>query len=402
MPQMRRRRRRPNWPLRWWTFLVTLGFGFFFSIQTYRAIHGVGSRVYGIDWGLAMLSASLDSVVGFWFFVVGATIGSFLNVVAYRVPRGRGVGGNSRCPYCATPVDSLDNLPIFGWLKLRGRCRTCRLPISPQYPLVEAFVAVAFFVVYVSEVLSGGANLPSGSIAAAATLMQVQLSLSLVLRVITYLVLLSGLIAAALIAVQKQRVPLKLYVYCTAPWLVATLAWPPSVIVPWRAAKVGATADGRIDALITQVAGAAATLVIARLLAPVLYPGFDRRLVDERPSTCGARQFFGAMTAVGTLIGWQSATAYGWILMAIALAGAVMLRAFAERFQLFDLTVWVGVALLIFRAFWRPLFHGEILPTSIAEVMRHVLAALMLVPCAWLLRWLADSSPVLQRGSNQA
>jgi leader peptidase (prepilin peptidase)/N-methyltransferase len=69
----------------------------------------------------------------------GATIGSFLNVVAYRLPRAESlVHPGSRCPGCGTPIKVYDNIPVFGWLMLRGRCRSCRSAISPRYPIIEA------------------------------------------------------------------------------------------------------------------------------------------------------------------------------------------------------------------------------------------------------------------------
>jgi leader peptidase (prepilin peptidase) / N-methyltransferase len=72
----------------------------------------------------------------------GATIGSFLNVVAYRVPRGESlVHPGSRCPGCGSAIKAYDNVPVLGWLWLRGRCRSCRLPISPRYPIIEATTA---------------------------------------------------------------------------------------------------------------------------------------------------------------------------------------------------------------------------------------------------------------------
>ena len=67
--------------------------------------------------------------------VFGATIGSFLNVVAYRLPRHESlVRPGSRCPGCGTAIKPYDNLPVIGWLLLRGRCRGCRTAISPRYP----------------------------------------------------------------------------------------------------------------------------------------------------------------------------------------------------------------------------------------------------------------------------
>jgi leader peptidase (prepilin peptidase) / N-methyltransferase len=71
--------------------------------------------------------------------LLGAIIGSFLNVVAYRLPRGESLSRpRSRCPGCATPIKPYDNVPVLSWLLLRGRCRSCKTPIPVRYPLVEA------------------------------------------------------------------------------------------------------------------------------------------------------------------------------------------------------------------------------------------------------------------------
>lgn len=75
--------------------------------------------------------------------VLGAAIGSFLNVVAYRLPRRESlIHPPSRCPGCGTAIRPWDNIPVLGWLLLRGRCRQCEMRISPRYPVVEALTAV--------------------------------------------------------------------------------------------------------------------------------------------------------------------------------------------------------------------------------------------------------------------
>ena len=93
--------------------------------------------------------------IWFWLILVtayGGCVGSFLNVVIYRLPEGKGiVTPRSRCPKCEHALAWYDNIPVFGWLWLRGKCRYCKEPISMQYPLVEATVALMFgglFVVY--------------------------------------------------------------------------------------------------------------------------------------------------------------------------------------------------------------------------------------------------------------
>jgi leader peptidase (prepilin peptidase)/N-methyltransferase len=76
-------------------------------------------------------------------FVLGALVGSFLNVCVSRWPQDQSVvSPPSRCPKCARPIRWHENIPIFGWLRLRGRCAGCREAISPIYPLVELVVAL--------------------------------------------------------------------------------------------------------------------------------------------------------------------------------------------------------------------------------------------------------------------
>jgi len=79
------------------------------------------------------------------FFLVGAAIGSFLNVCIARWPLEQSiVSPPSRCPQCETPIKWYDNVPIFGWIRLGGRCRNCRAPISVVYPAVELLVALGW------------------------------------------------------------------------------------------------------------------------------------------------------------------------------------------------------------------------------------------------------------------
>jgi leader peptidase (prepilin peptidase)/N-methyltransferase len=78
----------------------------------------------------------------------GLAIGSFLNVVVYRVPAGVSVvSPPSRCPVCENQIRPRHNVPVLGWLLLRGRCADCGTPISPRYPLVEALTGVLFVLV---------------------------------------------------------------------------------------------------------------------------------------------------------------------------------------------------------------------------------------------------------------
>ena len=79
--------------------------------------------------------------------LLGLLVGSFLNVVVWRVPRGESVvRPPSACPACAAPVRPRDNVPVVSWVLLRGRCRDCEAPVSPRYPFVELATAALFVV----------------------------------------------------------------------------------------------------------------------------------------------------------------------------------------------------------------------------------------------------------------
>jgi leader peptidase (prepilin peptidase) / N-methyltransferase len=88
--------------------------------------------------------------------LLGLAAGSFANVVIHRVPRRESVvRPPSRCPSCGAPVAWPDNLPVLGWLLLRGRCRACRAPISARYPLVEPAMALLWFLLTLRLVGAG-------------------------------------------------------------------------------------------------------------------------------------------------------------------------------------------------------------------------------------------------------
>lgn len=98
-----------------------------------------------------MLSLSSEKMAEIIVVAVGASLGSFLNVVLYRhaVPVAAGrrpatIVGRSRCPACGRQLTAFELIPVISYLVQRGRCRTCRQPISPQYPLVELGTAVLF------------------------------------------------------------------------------------------------------------------------------------------------------------------------------------------------------------------------------------------------------------------
>ena len=104
-----------------------------------------------------LMLASLEAVKVLWVMAFGACLGSLVNVLVYRIPLGLGVvTPPSRCPNCETRLTWRENIPIFGWIFLRGRCRFCRSPVSAEYPIVEAAVALLFGATYVLLYADGG------------------------------------------------------------------------------------------------------------------------------------------------------------------------------------------------------------------------------------------------------
>lgn len=374
----RRKPRRPNWPYRLALLGILLGIVLYVGGQTVRGVYASGGHFnHSSDWWLAFIAACLDGLFASWFVAIGASIGSFLNVVAFRLPLGRHVGGHSGCFYCQTAIESRDNVPVLAWLRLRGRCRTCRLPISVQYPLVELGLAIVFLTVYLTEFARQGGNLPGVQDGRWGGILRISIGSPLVLRVTSHLFLLSGLVAAALIAVRRQVVPLKLYFWLLVPWCIAVFAQPELIVVPWReAALTGMTA--RLDALATVLCGLVAAMTVGRIVLPLLFPQADVRLMAGDLETGQARHFLGAMAVAGSALGWQSVGTFAWLTMLCRLALGVVLRRYRHQTALGDPTVWIWLGLLLFRANWENFSRLQILPQAWPEVMRHVAGALTL------------------------
>jgi prepilin signal peptidase PulO-like enzyme (type II secretory pathway) len=129
-------------------------------IQLYREGYSLRSAYAIQD---LLLCRLFEWFLGIWVFIVGSSVASFLNVVAYRVPAGLPVTGTSFCPYCRVPIRPSDNVPVIGWWLLGGRCRACKLSISSRYPIFELIGGLLALSVFLSTVLSHGRNLPLGA-----------------------------------------------------------------------------------------------------------------------------------------------------------------------------------------------------------------------------------------------
>lgn len=87
----------------------------------------------------------------FFVFLFGTAIGSFLNVVIFRLHKHKTLGGRSSCPYCQHELSAIDLIPVFSFLSLKGKCRYCHHRLSWQYPLVEFWTGIIFCLVYLTS-----------------------------------------------------------------------------------------------------------------------------------------------------------------------------------------------------------------------------------------------------------
>ena len=161
--------RRPNWPLRSvWTVIVAIYLFYVVLLPElqiawhhYRSPDKLLPPTLQHDLITRSVLRTLEAFVVAFFFAVGASIGSFLNVVAYRLPNNLDISvAGSRCPKCGKRLNWKENMPLFGWLSLRGQCSGCRAPISIKYLIAELLVGGLAVWLGSYELLSGGINLP--------------------------------------------------------------------------------------------------------------------------------------------------------------------------------------------------------------------------------------------------
>jgi leader peptidase (prepilin peptidase) / N-methyltransferase len=164
-----------------------------------------------------------------WLFCMGATVGSFLNVVVYRLPRGKNLAyPGSFCPRCGHPIRLSDNIPLLSWLALRGRCRDCGGKISARYFLVELTLAAAFLIVLVAEHF-----LPALSLGfAVRSPLLPHDGAPFWCRYAIHVVLVTTLIGATLLRADGFLVPARIFFPLLAIGLALPLIWPEIRSVP--------------------------------------------------------------------------------------------------------------------------------------------------------------------------
>ena len=185
----------------------------------------------------------LGLAIAVLIFLVGGSLGSFVNVVAYRLPMGMSlVRPASRCPACETPIKPWHNVPVLGWLWIRGRCAACGAPVSPRYPLVElvlGVIAVALLHSFAGGWVEREVFLADGFL------------LTVLFPTVLYTFFAALLMAIALIDLDHFAV----YDVTTYPFIpvgvLCAYAFGPAIGIDWMDAIVGAAAGGGVLLMIT-------------------------------------------------------------------------------------------------------------------------------------------------------
>ena len=189
--------------------------------------------------------------------LMGAIVGSFLNVVIWRLPRGENLATPpSACPGCGKPIKPYDNIPIVSWLVLRGKCRDCGMRISVRYPLVEAVTAGLF----VALGLKFGREAALWPALALAVTLVAAAATDLEQRIIPNRLMLAGAVLALVLwtLAEPSRLPENLIAGAAAGsfLLIAALAYPAGM--------------GMGDVKLAAVMG----LFLGRSVGPALFVGF--------------------------------------------------------------------------------------------------------------------------------
>ncbi|MFK8111301.1 MAG: prepilin peptidase [Rubripirellula sp.] len=341
--------------------VISAAIAYIFGVS---ALQAMGSPHY--DAADLYIPRLIDVVIVAWCFWVGSAVGSFLNVVAWRMPRGESINGRSHCPRCEAQLKARDNFPVFGWIALGGRCRTCRLPISARYPIVEALVGLTITVVAICELYRlclpyqpmhwhGG---PFWAPVVTAPLL---------ITLLYHVVALATTWAIGLIRIDGIRLPKQLLVFAAAAIALPMIALPMLMIVPWQLLDPGTggiSKDG-IQGWVTQqlngsqyfpalarvITSVVAATFFARVLAKGLCPTADPKLDPLGKSTARLMDLIVILAVPITIVGWQVSPAL--IILASLIAYALQAWLPAKCDALGRFAIAMPLALTIQIVFWR-------------------------------------------------
>ena len=330
--------------------------------------------VFGVAWlqaaGSHLISPkslyiprTIDAVICLWLMWVGSAIGSFLNVVAWRMPRGESVNGRSYCPRCQTQLKARDNFPVFGWLALGGRCRTCRLPISGRYPIVEAAVGLSLTALGISQLYR--LSLPHQPVHWHGGPFWAPVVDSLMLLTLLYhAVAVATLWAFGLIRIDGKRLPPTLLWFAVVTAVLPMLAYPDLMVVPWQTVYPwGWSPSGLyLDAVIRIITSLAAAVVLSRYLTRSFCPGADPKLDPLGSQTTRLMNVIAITAIPAIVVGWQAIAAI--IVIASLIAAGLRRLWFIHGDALGRFALAMPLAVTFQLTFWRTLDLAAWWPTA--------------------------------------
>jgi leader peptidase (prepilin peptidase)/N-methyltransferase len=339
-----------------------------------------------------------------WLFVLGATIGSFLNVCIYRLPQHErlldawsGLGNPpSSCPFCQQRIKWYDNVPIFGWLLLWGRCRSCRHAIPVRYALIE-FLNGALYVLLYWMIVPAGFSAkvsdsclwtPLGPLASPA-LSHAQLTWAVNLQFLYYLLLVEALLVASFIDFDLQIIPDSVTLPAAIVGLGGAICYPKLWLAPvwlngfqvppewiarspwWHAVSVslaGAIVGGGLIWLVR---------IIGRWMLRQEAMGFGDVIL---------------MAMVGSFIGWQASILVFLFAPLCALA-VIAVQWLFRRVYVIPYGPYLSLATLVVLLCWQPLWDRlkHVFGLGPWLGLYFVLMTVMLVVSLWIVqrvKWL--------------
>lgn len=275
--------------------------------------------------GDMIASRAIEVLIVIWCLWVGTSIGSFLNVVAWRMPRGMGINGRSMCPRCRIQLRARDNFPVLGWIALRGRCRTCRLPIPSRYPIVESLVGLTITAVAVGELLRF--ILPHQHVGwhrgriAGPSVVDLRMETSVLVTLVYHVIAISISWAMGLIRMDGNRLPAKLVVFAALTLALPMFVYPKLMVVPWQMDVSDSwQPDGQyLDAILRVVTAVVAAIFLARSMARSLCPSADPKLDPLGAGTARLLDLIAILAVPILIVGWQSSVAIALIATLIAI-----------------------------------------------------------------------------------
>lgn len=278
-----------------------------------------------------------------WLAVLGGCVGSFLNVVVYRLPAGKSlVHPGSYCPKCNHPIRWYDNVPVLGWFALRGKCRDCGEPISFRYPLVEALTAAIFFGLAWVELFSGGANLPI-ILGKHQTIEPITCPSELVVVYAFHLLLLCTLLSAALITHDRQHVPPRLFVPALLVGVVAPL------VCPYLHLGVLCTHDNTRILLLARLYKTFIH-VVAGLVVGWVFEGLMPRCANGKDVAA----ILLAAVCVSLFLGFEAILLLGAAALILSLLEQAM-RWLSPGLPVVSPMIWLALLVPVWIVFWQPL-----------------------------------------------